>query len=47
MADLKLDNEFGAALSGAGSRPQFANLVKYRQKEEIVQKEFPTTLKLQ
>ena len=44
--DLKLDNEFGSALAGAGSRPQFANLIKYRSKEEVVQKEFPSTLKL-
>jgi hypothetical protein len=46
MSDLKLDNEFGSALSGAGSKPQFANLVKYKATEGYVQKDFPTTLKL-
>ncbi|CAM9397615.1 unnamed protein product, partial [Phaeothamnion confervicola] len=46
MADLKLDNEFGSALAGAGSRPAFSNLVKYRQREEVQQREFPTTLRL-
>jgi hypothetical protein len=46
MTDLKLDNEFGAVLAGAGSRPQFANLVKYRQKDLASQREYPTLLKL-
>lgn len=43
MADLKLDNEFGSALAGAGSKPAFANLVRFRAKE-ATQEEFPTTL---
>ncbi|CAM9536665.1 unnamed protein product [Chrysoparadoxa australica] len=46
MADLKLDDEFGAALAGAGSRPAFSNLVKYSRKEELTQREFPTTMQL-
>lgn len=45
MADLKLDNEFGSELAGAGSRPAFAHLVRFRPKD-ITQKEFPTTLTL-
>lgn len=45
MADLKLDNEFGSELAGAGSRPAFAHLVRFRPKD-VTQKEFPTTLAL-
>lgn len=45
MADLKLDNEFGSELAGAGSRPAFAHLVRFRPKD-VRQKEFPTTLHL-
>ncbi|CAM9785264.1 unnamed protein product, partial [Sphacelaria rigidula] len=45
MADLKLDDEFGSALAGAGSKPAFANLVRFRAKD-ATQKEFPTTLTL-
>lgn len=45
MADLKLDNEFGSELAGAGSRPAFAHLVRFRPKD-ITQKEFPTSLTL-
>lgn len=45
MADLKLDNEFGSELAGAGSRPAFAYLVRFRPKD-ITQKEFPTSLTL-
>lgn len=47
MSSLKLDNEFGSSLMGAGSRPQFANLVKYRSKDnESIQKEYPATMRL-
>ncbi|CAM9205957.1 unnamed protein product, partial [Scytosiphon promiscuus] len=43
MADLKLDNEFGCELAGAGSRPAFAHLVRFRPKD-VRQNEFPTSL---
>lgn len=43
--DLKLDNEFGSELAGAGSCPAFAHLVRFRPKD-ITQKEFPTSLTL-
>lgn len=43
MADLKLDNEFGSKLAGAGSRPAFAHLVRFKPKG-MTQREFPTTL---
>eukprot|EP01084_Bolivina_argentea_P218928 371417_1 len=44
--DLKLDNEFGEVLSGAGCRPQFANLVRYKEKYASSQKDFPVSLNI-
>ncbi len=39
-----VDNEFGEILSGAGCRPQFANLVRYQKKYEASQNDFPVAL---
>ncbi len=44
MCDDAVDNEFGEVLSGAGCRPQFANLVRYKEKYVSSQRDFPVSL---